>query len=90
MVFLLLLWSGQPGLAQTNWWNPSWNYRIPITVEPANTEQYNCLVAATINFSVALKASRARGIFVSNTIRLIEVSTNGQVLDEAVYRLIQM
>ena len=49
MVFLFLLWCGPPGLAQTNWWNPNWNYRIPLTVEPTNTEPYNRLVAATIH-----------------------------------------
>ncbi len=84
VVFWLLFGSTSSVLAQSNWWNVNWNYRIPITVEPLNTEQDTRPVAATINFTVALKAVHSRGIFVSNTIRLIEVNSSGTVLDEAI------
>lgn len=80
---LLLLLSAQSVLAQSNWWNPNWGFRLPITVEPANQEQPERSVAATINFSVALKAARSRGIFVSNTLRLIEVNASGNVVAES-------
>lgn len=80
-----LLWLTAPTiLAQANWWNPNWSYRIPLTVEPDYTEQPNRTVAATINFSIALKSVRARGIFVSNTLRIIEVNAGGIRVDESV------
>ena len=84
IVCLLLLSSSSSVLAQTNWWNGNLRYRIPITVEPADTEQQNRPVAATINFTVALKAAHSRGIFVANTIRVVEVTSRGGVLDEAI------
>ncbi len=80
----LLLGSASSVLAQSNWWNLNWNYRLPITVEPNTTEQPDRTVAATINFTIALKAARARGIFVSNTLHLVEVGANGSILDAAV------
>jgi surface antigen len=82
---LFLLFAVAPvGWAATSWWNPNWNYRIPITVEPANAEQPTRAVAVTINFSIAMKAARARGIFVSNTLRIVEVDAQGRSLDEEV------
>lgn len=84
VIFWLLLGSPSAVLAQSNWWNVNWTYRIPMTVEPANTEQPDRPAAATINFSIALKAARSRGIFVSNTLRLVEVSSNGSVVDAAI------
>ena len=83
-VFWLLVGSTSSVLAQSNWWNVNWNYRLPITVEPTTTEQPDRTVAATINFTIALKAARARGIFVSNTLRLVEVGAKGNVSDAAV------
>ena len=80
-----LLWLNAPTiLAQANWWNPNWSYRIPVTVEPDYTEQPDRTVVATINFSIALKSLRSRGIFVSNTLRLVEVNAGGIRVDEQV------
>jgi surface antigen len=70
--------------AQTNWWNPNWTYRIPLSVEATGAAQHNHPVAVTINFTVALKAVKARGIFVSNTLRVVEINERGEVMDEAV------
>ena len=84
IVFWLLLGSTSSVLAQSNWWSVNWNYRIPLTVEPGNTEQQDRPAAATINFTIALKAARSRGIFVSNTLRLVEVNSKGSVVDEAI------
>jgi surface antigen len=83
-VFLLLLASVQVTFAQSHWWNANWNYRVLLIVEPADDEQANNLVAATINFTIALKAAKAKGIFVANTIRVVEVNQAGILLDQAV------
>jgi len=81
---LLLVLYGPVILAAPNWWNPNWSYRIPLTVEPANTEQYNRPVAVEINFSIVLKTARSRGVFVSNTLRVVEVDSTGGLVDEKI------
>ncbi len=84
LVCVLLCFSGVPVWAQANWWNPNWTLRLPLTVEPAATAQHNRPVAVTINFTLALKAAKSRGLFISNTLRVVEVNAGGNVVDEAV------
>jgi surface antigen len=84
VVIALLCCSRILVFAEANWWNPSWKFRIPLRVEPASTVQYNRAVVVTINFSVALKTAKSRGIFISNTLRLVEIGADGKVVDEAV------
>ena len=82
---LLLCFSSMSVFAQANWWNPKWSFRIPLIVEPINNNaQHNRPVSVTINFTIALKAAKSRGIFVSNTLRAVEVNERGSVVDEAV------
>jgi surface antigen len=70
--------------APANWWNPNWSYRIPLSIEAGNSESAERPLAATINFTVALKAARSRGIFVSNTVRMVEINQAGTVIDESI------
>lgn len=82
IVFFVL--TASSALAQAQWWNVNWTYRIPLIVEPEDIEQADQLAAATINFTVALKAARARGVFISSTIRLVEFKPNGGLADATV------
>ncbi|HEX4949311.1 MAG TPA: CHAP domain-containing protein [Blastocatellia bacterium] len=81
---LFFLLSAPSAQAQAQWWNVNWTYRIPLIVEPDDIEQNDQLAAATINFTMALKAARARGVFISSTIRLVEFKPNGGFVDTAV------
>ncbi len=79
-LFFFLCTSGV--IAQNNWWNPNWNYRIPLTVELPAEEHREKPISFTINFTVALRAANVRNQFDYNTIRLVEVNPSGQMIDE--------
>lgn len=83
-LILLLLITTEASKAQTYWWNQNWGFRIPMRVEPAASSQPSRPVAATINFSIALKAAKSKGVFIANTIRVVEVNENGTLRDDAI------
>ena len=66
--------------AQTNWWNASYSYRIPLKIE--FTEAVNKPVELPINFTKFMKDAGSVGAFNSSSIRVIEVDKAGRVIDQ--------
>ncbi|RKY41417.1 MAG: hypothetical protein DRP85_06410, partial [Candidatus Makaraimicrobium thalassicum] len=57
-----------------NWWNTSWNYRIPITVSTGNHDRNDTIISAYFNFTQRLSALGVQETFDNYSIRLIEYS----------------
>ncbi|MCP3682408.1 MAG: DUF2341 domain-containing protein [bacterium] len=60
------------------WWNGSWRYRIPVTVNSTDAERTNKIVEQAVNFTTILGIDLGAGgtTFDSNSVRVIEWSDN--------------
>lgn len=68
----------------SNWWNSDWEYRTKITVGANNNARKDKPVETAINFTQILSSLGKTGTFDPNSIRVIEVDSNGAVLDNNV------
>ncbi len=57
-----------------NWWNTSWNYRIPITVSTGSHDRNDTIISAYFNFTQRLSNLGIQETFDNYSIRLIEYS----------------
>lgn len=81
---LLLIFVTQSTKAQTNWWDAKWFYRLPISIQPINGEQKDAQAKVLVNFTTTLKALNIRAGLDTNSMRLVEINSKGEVLDDNV------
>ncbi len=74
---------GMSTTAQT-WWNPRWHYRVPVTVSANGFERTDKPAEVPINFSSFFAAVGSARTLDTNSIRVIEVSSTGALLDTLV------
>ncbi len=81
---LVLLFVTQATIAQANWWDAKWFYRLPLSVQPLKGTPQEAQAAITINFTAAMKAANLRASLNPNSLHVIEVNDAGQVIDDKV------
>ena len=64
------------------WWNNGWTYRVPIQVNPGGTEHYTKPAEVSLNFTTFLTTLGQGGTFDPNSLRVVEVNSQGVVLDQ--------
>jgi hypothetical protein len=64
-----------------NWWDNNWEYRVLATVSAGGFARQDKPAEATINFTQLLVSLGKSGSLDPNSIRVIEVDTNNNVLD---------
>jgi hypothetical protein len=74
---------GTGGRADT-WWDPRWDYRFAITVDAGGYERVDKPVEVHINFTQLLVNLGVAGPLDENSIRVVEVTSGGLLLDTAV------
>ncbi len=67
--------------AAGSWWDTQWSYRLPITVNANGVTRTNKPVEAPLNFTQLLAAANGSGTFDPNSVRVLEVDSNGNLLD---------
>jgi hypothetical protein len=67
-----------------NWWNTSWRYRIPVTINSGAYPRLNKVVETSVNFTAALQSLDRSGSLIINSIRVVEVGAAGSVIDAGV------
>jgi len=76
-------WQGD--LAPTNaWWRMEWAYRVPITVNASGHVRTDKPVEAALNFTALLAALGDSRVLDLNSIRVVEVTGTGSLVDAAV------
>ncbi len=71
--------------AAAPWWDTQWDYRAPLTAFPASVDRTNKIIEQTLDFSALMAAAGSGGpTFDPNSIRVVEVDSNGTVTDAAV------
>jgi len=81
---LLLALSAWGNQSFAGWWNPAWQFRVPVEF---NTGQYDRIrkpAEAQINFTALLARMGAAGKFDPATIRVVEVGPSGETLVDTV------
>jgi len=73
-----------PAAAAGDWWNNDWHYRHLITVNAAGNARQNKPVEVKLNFTPLLQEQGGSGAFDTNSIRVIEIDANDNVLDDSV------
>ncbi|MDJ0768692.1 MAG: InlB B-repeat-containing protein [Ilumatobacter sp.] len=66
------------------WWDQAWGYRVPVTVDADGTTRVDTAVEADVDFSAAWASLGVSGDFDPASVRVVEVSTGGAVIDPAV------
>ncbi len=79
IIFILLTLFEVSAFAQSNWWNPTFSFRVPLKVE--FSEAVNKPVELPINFTKLMKDAGSSGAFNSSSIRVIETDESGRVID---------
>lgn len=64
------------------WWNAHWRYRIPLTIGAAGWSRTDYPAEVEVNFSAALQTLGVSAAFAPDTLRVIEVNTDGVPIDE--------
>ncbi|MCI0418757.1 MAG: hypothetical protein L0387_16255 [Acidobacteria bacterium] len=70
--------------ASRKWWDSRWRYRIPLRVEANRYERKDQPVEAGLDFTQALEALGVPAALGDTSLRVIEVSAQGELLDENV------
>lgn len=84
-VALLVLWTPSPRvLGQGEWWDLAWRYRFSITVDAADYGRTDKIAEQVVNFSDLLDSQGDVTPFEPKSIRVLEVDSNGNVIDAAV------
>lgn len=68
--------------AQTNWWNPTLNYRLPVVVETLGGTSHSHFVAVPVNFTTTLREANNRRPFNAESLRVVEVTADGKLMDD--------
>jgi len=70
------------GVGNGAWWNPTWDFRVPVTVSPGATDRTNKMVEVLLNFSELMRNAGSGGpSFDPNSVRVVEVDGTGTVID---------
>jgi hypothetical protein len=67
--------------AATNWWNNDWSYRVAFEVDAGNYARTNKPVTFNINLTTALNAIDKTGNVDSDSFRVVEINSDGEVID---------
>ena len=76
-----LFFSTTIAYAAGSWWDTQWSYRLPLTVNANGVTRTNKPVEARLNFTQLLAAANGSGTFDPNSVRVLEVDSNGNLLD---------
>jgi regulation of enolase protein 1 (concanavalin A-like superfamily) len=76
-------WQSDPPIA-TGWWNAEWNYRLPITVDGAGYTRVDAPVEVELDLTSALAGLGVTGEIDLNSLRVIEVDGDNNLLNTAV------
>lgn len=63
-----------------NWWDTRWRFRLPLSVDVGDFARSEQPVTVALNFTQLLNAVAAEGEFTPMTLRLVEVSAQGDLL----------
>jgi len=66
------------------WWNSNWNYRISLTVDVGSYERTEKPVEQYLNLTALLRRIGRSGIVIEDSLRVVEVNSNGDVIDDRV------
>lgn len=72
-------WSIESG--SSVWWDSKWDYRLPVTVNVGPFARKDKPAEVTVNFTTLLTSLGKSGAFDPNSVRVIEVDADGNVLD---------
>lgn len=87
LVFICWWWISVTSVdaqASDVWWNNQWRFRVPITVQNATVQRTDKPVSAQVNFGQMLNQLGITASFNSQSIRVIEVNPQGQIVNAQV------
>ncbi|HRO65112.1 MAG TPA: hypothetical protein PKU78_02740 [Candidatus Dojkabacteria bacterium] len=70
--------------AATEWWNNGWSYRVAFEVDSGNYVRTNKPVSFNLNLTSALNTINKSGNIDTDSFRVVEVDSNGQVVNPEV------
>lgn len=70
--------------AATEWWNNTWGYRVAFEVDSGNYVRTNKPVSVNLNLTTALSTINKSGNVDTDSFRVVEVDSNGQVINPEV------
>lgn len=71
----------QAALSASNWWNSSWSFRVPITINAAGYARSEKPVNVAINFAALLADLGVGGTVNRNSLYLHEVNSSGVIIN---------
>lgn len=66
------------------WWNTAWRFRLPVEIRSNGFERTNKPAEVSVNFTQLLNAIGQSGTFEEHSIRVVETSSLGTILDTSV------
>jgi len=84
VILLLLSLPGGELRGQGSWWNASWRFRVPVTVDAGSYERYDKPAEVQVNFTGLLASAGESSPFDENSLRVVEVDGGGSVVDPGV------
>ncbi len=70
--------------AAGDWWNDAWRFRVPITVQAGDVAYTDKTVEVALDFGMLLGRLGEASVVDLTTMRVVEVTADGQVVDAAV------
>ena len=64
------------------WWNDNWNYRALVNISTGFYDRTDVPIEAQINFTRQLEANGVAGAFDINSVRVVEYSSIGEIIDD--------
>jgi len=72
------------GHSLRRWWNNNWNYRINLTVDVDSYERTEKPVEQYLNLTALLRRIGRSGTVIEESLRVVEVNSDGDVVDDRV------
>jgi hypothetical protein len=67
-----------------DWWDAAWDYRVAVNVDANNYQRTDKPVEVELNFTTLLANAGASGALDLNSLRVVEINANAQIVNTAV------
>ncbi len=85
LLMLLTIAQSMPAFAQGGpWWNYNWRFRVSLTADAGSYARIDKPAEVAVNFTELFQTSGQSGALDVNSLRVVEVDAQGNILNEAV------
>jgi hypothetical protein len=75
---------GAETFTPANWWNTAWRFRVPVTVSANGVQREDKPAEVALDFTSLLTTLGRSGSLEANSLRVLEVNGQGDVVDDSV------